>query len=231
MPALPRQSPFAMQQDQTRIAGVILAGGQGSRMHDRNKPLLPLAGKPMVQHVIDRARPQVDTLVISVNSVAPAYRQLGLPLVKDVDTARHGPLTGIFSVMQWCHANASADLLVCFPADVPVFPENLVELLLSAGTGGIGAGEDRVSTGKTVIWCRTGEQVQPLFSLWPINILDELRQAVRQGIHGPRLFFASHPNLAITLPEPQPPLFQNINTPEDLARAETLLGPDVVDHG
>ena len=39
---------------------VIMAGGQGSRLrpHTENcpKPLLPVAGKPMLEHIIERAK-------------------------------------------------------------------------------------------------------------------------------------------------------------------------------
>ena len=41
------------------VTGVILAGGRGRRMGMVDKGLQLLKGKPMVEHVIDRLRPQV----------------------------------------------------------------------------------------------------------------------------------------------------------------------------
>ena len=46
-----------------KITGVVLAGGQGSRMGGVDKGLQVLRGKPMVQWVIERFAPQVDELL------------------------------------------------------------------------------------------------------------------------------------------------------------------------
>src|SRR5690606_752262 len=45
-----------------RIGALILAGGEGSRMGYLNKGLQLLNGRPLVQHVADTLRPQVDFL-------------------------------------------------------------------------------------------------------------------------------------------------------------------------
>ncbi|MEZ5492142.1 MAG: molybdenum cofactor guanylyltransferase [Gammaproteobacteria bacterium] len=206
------------------INGVILAGGQGSRMQYQDKPLLSLAGRPLLTHVITLARPQVENLVISVNSNLTAYQRFGLPLVTDRSTPHRGPLTGLCSAMEWCREQGQHDgFLACFPADVPCFPDDVVTTLLSALRALRGRLPDNPETGETVAWCKTGAQIQPLFSLWPVTCLPRLQEAVRLGIHGPRLYFRTNPNLTVLLPAPQPPLFFNINTPQDLAHAERLL--------
>jgi NDP-sugar pyrophosphorylase family protein len=51
---------------------IIMAGGQGSRLrpHTENcpKPLIPVAGKPMMQHIIERAKSQgISKMIISVH--------------------------------------------------------------------------------------------------------------------------------------------------------------------
>jgi dTDP-glucose pyrophosphorylase len=51
---------------------IIMAGGQGSRLrpHTENcpKPLIPVAGKPMMQHIIERAKSQgISRMIISVH--------------------------------------------------------------------------------------------------------------------------------------------------------------------
>ena len=50
-----------------QITGLILAGGRGSRMGSIDKGLAPLGNQPMVQHVIDRLKPQVQRLLINAN--------------------------------------------------------------------------------------------------------------------------------------------------------------------
>ena len=49
------------------ITGVILAGGQGRRMGGVDKGLQNLNGRPLVQWVLARLTPQVDTVLINAN--------------------------------------------------------------------------------------------------------------------------------------------------------------------
>ncbi len=205
------------------ITGVILAGGRGTRMHNANKPLLKLAGRPLVAHVIALAQPQVENLVISVNSDLIDYRRFHLPLVPDLSAQREGPLVGIFSAMKWYRERGQeTGFLACFPADVPVFPRDLVATLLAALQTPPDSGEEACPH-DTVIWCKTGNQIQPLFSLWPFASLPRLRQAISAGIHGPRLLFQSCPNRLVQLSTQDKLQFLNINTPEELTEAERLM--------
>src|SRR5215475_16220730 len=43
--------------------------------------LLPLAGKPMLTHVIERLRPQVSDLVLNANGDVSRFAAFGLPMV------------------------------------------------------------------------------------------------------------------------------------------------------
>ena len=55
------------------ITGLILAGGQGSRMGGIDKGLQLLGGKPMVAHVIARLAPQVDEILVNANRNPERY--------------------------------------------------------------------------------------------------------------------------------------------------------------
>ncbi len=93
------------------VVGVILAGGEGRRMGPGPlKPLRPLAGKPMIAHVVERLRPQVMDLVIVANDPDPAFEALQVPVVADapdiqaaaqLEGRRLGPLAGILAGMEW----------------------------------------------------------------------------------------------------------------------------------
>jgi molybdopterin-guanine dinucleotide biosynthesis protein A len=204
--------------------GVIVAGGQASRMNRLDKPLLQLAGKPMIQHVIDLARPQVADLVLNVNRRLASYRQFQLPLVTDLSKTYEGPLAGIYSAMQWFHEQGiTAQYLACFPADVPAFPDDIVSQLKNQLRQRAGHETRQDTIAKTVAWCQTGNQIQPLFSLWPFSLLPNLKSAIAKGVHGPRLFFRNHPHSILQLPAAEAPLFFNINTPADLAAAEQMF--------
>lgn len=64
--------------DTQSITGVILAGGLGRRMGGEDKGLVPLLGKPLYQHIIERLIPQVGTLIINANRNQERYQQSGL---------------------------------------------------------------------------------------------------------------------------------------------------------
>lgn len=59
--------------------GILLAGGKSSRMGGGDKCLLPLAGRPILAHVIERLKPQVAELIISANGEPTRFSDFGLP--------------------------------------------------------------------------------------------------------------------------------------------------------
>ncbi|MGB6197869.1 MAG: NTP transferase domain-containing protein, partial [Methyloceanibacter sp.] len=63
--------------------GILLAGGKSSRMGGGDKCLLPLAGRPILAHVIERLKPQVAELIISANGESTRFSDFGLPVVED----------------------------------------------------------------------------------------------------------------------------------------------------
>ena len=62
------------------VVGVLLAGGKSSRMGGGDKCLLPLAGKPMLNHIVERLRPQVSELVLNANGDVSRFAGFGLPM-------------------------------------------------------------------------------------------------------------------------------------------------------
>src|SRR6056297_2869588 len=64
------------------MKAVVVAAGRGTRMgpltDERPKPLLPIAGTPIVEHVLDTAAPYVDGFVVVVGyRAAQVKRQIG----------------------------------------------------------------------------------------------------------------------------------------------------------
>lgn len=197
-----------------RVTGVILAGGQGSRMNYLEKPLLDLGGKPIISHIIENARDQVGQLLINVNRNAEMYTQFSLPIIGDLDGDNAGPLAGLLSAMTWCRRHSpQTDLIACFPGDVPWFPENLVQQLVSA----------MLTSGCEVGWLRTDGQYQPLFSLWSLALADALDTALRNNVYSPMQFIFTTNHVLLELDDGPITHFLNINSPDDLDKARRLL--------
>lgn len=118
-----------------RIAGLILAGGRGTRMGGADKGLLAWGSHHFVDAALARLQPQVHLLAISANRNASIYAQRGLPVLADSDPhAFDGPLAGVLAGMAYAQA-ANCDWLQIVPCDNPDLPVDLCQRLLhSMGT-------------------------------------------------------------------------------------------------
>ena len=109
------------------IAGLILAGGQGTRMGGVDKPLLPLGGRRILDFVLERLQPQVSALAISANGDPARYTAFGLPVLADTVSSR-GPLGGVLAGLAWAEA-LGASALLSVPGDTPFIPTDLAARL------------------------------------------------------------------------------------------------------
>lgn len=191
-----------------RIFGVILAGGQGRRMGGADKALIRLGGRTLLSHVLDRLEPQVERLAISANGDATRFAHTGLPVL--ADAAAQGPLSGLMAALDWA-APFGATHVVTAAVDTPFLPEDLVpRLLLAAETssGGVALAE-------------SGGRLHPTFGLWPVAHGDTLRGALARGEARVRAFAGGLGAVPAAFANER--AFLNLNTPEDLVRAEAMM--------
>lgn len=192
-------------------AGVILAGGRSRRMGGVNKALAPLSGKPLLQHVIDRVRPQVCDLYLSVETPTDALAEFGLALVADPQPDA-GPLAGLLSVLQ---ETASAhEWLLLAPCDAPFIPRDLAPRLLQAA----------LQSGTSGAIVRYLSEPQPTFSIWNRSLLAHLERAVLSDkMTGFKQFLRVIELAVLDWPGSEPSPFLNINDQDDLRKAGRLL--------
>ncbi|HET7729703.1 MAG TPA: molybdenum cofactor guanylyltransferase MobA [Usitatibacter sp.] len=189
----------------TEVTGVVLAGGQGSRMGGVDKGLQAFRGKPMVEHVIARLAPQVDEVVVNANRNAEAYAAFGHRVVPDGIEGFAGPLAGFERGL----ASARGALVVTVPCDSPFLPEDLVERLRSA----------LETAGADIAVARTGDQAHPVFCLMRRDVHPSL---VRFLSSGQRKIDKWYSELAVVeVPfDDEAGAFVNINTREELSSLE-----------
>jgi len=60
--------------DRFPVSAVVLAGGRATRMGGADKGWVELAGRPLIDHVLDRLRPQVDEILINANRSQARYQ-------------------------------------------------------------------------------------------------------------------------------------------------------------
>ena len=70
---------------------------------------------------------------------------------------------------------------------------------------------------------KRGKSRHPTFGLWPVALRDDLRKALNQGVRKVVQWTDSHDGKLAMFPIDQIDPFFNVNTPEDLARAEMML--------
>ena len=120
--------------DKERVTALILAGGAGRRAGGLDKGLVTYRGKPLIQHVLDRLTPQVDTVIVSCNRNASDYARHCTRLVSDIREGYMGPLAGIESAL----TAIETPYVLLSPCDTPHLPLDLVRRLQHAA--GVGTG-------------------------------------------------------------------------------------------
>jgi molybdopterin-guanine dinucleotide biosynthesis protein A len=197
------------------IVGLILAGGKGRRMGGADKALLMLGGETLLARTIARAQPQVGNLLINANGELSRFSEYGLTVIPDRIGGFLGPLVGILTGLEWMRANRSdAKWLATFSCDCPFFPEDLVEHLIAKAH----------SENASVAVAASGGRDHPVFAVWSADLSVTAQTVlVGQGLRKMGDFVARFANAQVTFASAPIDPFFNINTPDDLARAQMLL--------
>ena len=184
------------------VTGIVLAGGLGRRMGGVDKGLQPLRGRPMVEYVLERLRPQVDEVLINANQNLEAYATFGHRVVRDDIGGYAGPLAGLHAGMK----AAAHELVATVPCDSPFLPMDLMQRLTRA------LGRNDLAVAKT------GDQAHPVFSLTRRHCLESLEAFLAQGGRKIDAWYASLEVVEVGFDD-EADAFRNINTPEELKGA------------
>jgi molybdenum cofactor guanylyltransferase len=194
------------------IFGVILAGGRATRMGGGDKGLLPLGGRPILAHVIDRLAPQVERLALNANGDPARFAPFALPVLADSVPGHAGPLAGVLAGLDWA-AEEGAEGIVTAAADTPFFPRDLVAVLTAAAAG--------TPFAMATTPGAEGLDRHPTFGLWPVALRDDLRAALAAGLRKVVAWTEPHGCARARFPDAQ--AFFNVNTPDDLVQAQAML--------
>lgn len=194
--------------------GVLLAGGLARRMGGGDKPLKTIAGRTILERVIERLAPQCEGLILNANGDPARFAFTGLAVVPDDVPDFAGPLAGILAALDWVAANRPhIGWVVSAAADSPFLPHDLVTRLHAA----------REAAGTPLACAESGGQAHPVNALWSVSLRGDLRHAL--VVEGMRKIDRWTARQGIALAgwstEPLDPFF-NANTPQDVAEAERL---------
>jgi molybdopterin-guanine dinucleotide biosynthesis protein A len=190
------------------ISAVILAGGLATRMKGADKGLILLHQKPLVQHVIERLKPQVNEIIINANREIATYQTFGYPVLQDEVEDFLGPLAGFSLGLQ----HAKHDYVLTVPCDSPLLPLDLAKRLMNALT------EHEAD----IAVASSDNNTHPVFSLCKKSVLPSLTAYLQQGERRVSAWQKSQKYIEVDFSDCND-AFTNLNSFEDLARLTSKL--------
>lgn len=192
----------------TQVTGLVLAGGQARRMGGIDKGLVELAGRPLIEWVLEVLSPQTGQLLINANRSQSEYAAYGYPVIADTIEGYCGPLAGIAAGL----TAADTDYIVTCPCDSPLVPRDLVARL-----------HDQMQKERSdLAVAHNGERLQPVFALLPRDLLPSLEAYLQEGGRKIDRWYEQNKMSVVDFSD-RPEAFLNINTPEDVTALTTRL--------
>lgn len=188
-----------------KVTAVILAGGQGQRMGGQDKGWVEFRSKPMIRHVLQQIKPQVNGIMINANRSFERYQSLGYPVVEDSASGFQGPLMGMLTGLR----HASSEWVLFVPCDTPMLPSDLVERLYQAVQ----------KNGADLAVAHDGERLQPVIALLHCSLLPSLELWLEEGKRKIDRWFMQHKMVVVPFDDGET-AFINLNTPQELSAVE-----------
>ncbi|AQS41774.1 MAG: Molybdenum cofactor guanylyltransferase [Candidatus Tokpelaia hoelldobleri] len=201
-----------------KVLGVVLAGGQSSRMGE-DKALLRLDGETLLEHAVRRLQGQLASYgrnVVLSAPVRPAYDRAHVPVIADhADFCEAGPLAGIFSAMLYGRDHGF-EVLATVAVDTPFFPPDYVARML----------DGYMPEQLVPVIAASKNRLHPAFAIWPVGLAEDLYEVLHKpGKKSIQAFAqsrqAKHRPFTSVLFDGDDPFF-NINTQDDFARAQEI---------
>lgn len=229
--------------------GLILAGGLARRLGGVDKPLLRLGDRTLLDHIVERLRPQCSAgLVLSANGDPARFAGFDGPILPDGIPGHPGPLAGILAALDFAAEHGSRHA----PADPTLHPEGRGESEPVLGAPEEPAPRERewaiqrivsvsgdapflpldlverlhaaLDAGDRPIAIAASEKQHYTVALWPVALRHDLRAAlVERDERRVGAFIARHGAAVVSWPTAPFDPFLNINEPADLAAAEAVL--------
>ena len=176
----------------------------------RDKALIPVGDRALLSRVYAVAE-EVFTDILVLSNLHTHLDKVRAPIVKDV-IPRQGPMIGIVSALLY----ARTPYVFVLACDMPFLRKDAIEYVLTAARG-----ED-------IVIPKTEKGFEPLHALYNRSCISPLLSAIERGrMKIPDIF----PLLSVKVVEGKEvfasqglSIFTNINTEEDLSRAQSLIG-------
>lgn len=194
----------------SKLIGIILAGGAGRRMGGADKGLINLNGQPLIEHVLKRLESQVEEILIVANRHLDSYANYGHSVLSDSLPGFAGPLAGMLAGIRAAvqiHPQANC---IFVPVDAPRLPADLSTKLIEAA-------DDR---GLAI--ARNPDGLQPVCSCISTTHLKTLEEDFDEGERSPATWFSKYGANIADFSADETAVW-SLNTPEELQSVQQAL--------
>jgi len=192
-----------------RVTGIILAGGVSRRLNYRNKALLKIGRKSVIQHIIGALSEVTEDILLITNS-PDDFEHLNLPMFADI-LPGSGSLGGIYTGLRVSKTQYNL-ILAC---DIPFIQPCLLTFLIEQ------------KKGYDVALPVTPDGYQPTCAIYSKSCIQPIETQIHDGNLKIADFFPNVSVNRINLSTPhscyEPNMFFNINTSEDYSKALAMV--------
>ncbi len=195
----------------SNLLGVVLAGGQSRRM-GQDKLFVELGGELLIRRAVKRLKQQIEHVTIVGPKEKTLLSKLGASHIEDNHEGFQGPLAGIFAGLSNAEVHGFEGI-VTIAADTPFFPDNFVKRIIEPRSIYFPQEEP-------VTIARSPDGLHPVFGSWSVSAVPKVLKSLDNNV---RKVMAAADDVgweAVDFEVSGIDPFFNINTPEDLKRAE-----------
>ena len=201
--------------DHSNILGVVLAGGKSQRFGE-DKCQVKLGDKLLIDYILSEIIDEFKEVLLISNNKIKYINSNKISLVEDTKKGL-GPLGGILTAMKWIKENnKSYKWISTFPSDTPFFKKKILNNFLE---------EIKDYEGK-LFFINSNNTRHNIFGLWSIDLLERLEKDLDNGERKVEMWANKIGVKSINMKFENKDPFFNINTKEDLIKAEEYLVND-----
>ena len=201
--------------DHSNILGVVLAGGKSQRFWE-DKCQVKLGDKLLIDYILSEIVDEFKEVLLISNNKIKYNHSNKISLVEDTKKGL-GPLGGILTAMKWIRQNnKSYKWISTFPSDTPFFKKQILNNFIE---------EIKSYEGK-LFFINSNNTRHNIFGLWSIDLLERLEKDLENGERKVEMWANKIGVKSINMKFENKDPFFNINTKEDLIKAEKYLEND-----
>ena len=201
--------------DHSNILGVVLAGGKSQRFGE-DKCQVKLGDKLLIDYILSEIIDEFKEVLLISNNKIKYINSNKISLVEDTKKGL-GPLGGILTAMKWIRQNnKNYKWISTFPSDTPFFKKQILNNFLE---------EIKDYEGK-LFFINSNDTRHNIFGLWSIDLLERLEKDLDNGERKVEMWANKIGVKSINMKFENKDPFFNINTKEDLIKAEEYLEND-----